>query len=53
MTHPLLKYGRVTIMFRSVTKIAKVGLIEIMECISERSASMKGSSRITVRSGCS
>ena len=48
MTRPFLRYGRVA---RSVTKIGKVGLIEFWECVSTRSASMKGSSCITVRSG--
>ena len=33
MTHPFLRYGRVAIMFRSVAKIGKVGLIEFWECV--------------------
>ena len=53
MTYLFLRYGIGTIMFRSVTKIGKVGLIEFWECVSKRSASIKGNSCITVRSGCS
>ena len=46
MTYPLLRYRTMTIMFRPVTKIGKVGLMEIGECVSKRSESMRGSSEI-------